>query len=99
MGHVFKLGTKYSERFGAVYTDAEKQSKLMVMGCYGIGISRTLQSIIEQGNDGDGIIWPWSVAPYQVLITFLDPKSEEAQGIARTSGGRGGESRCRRPGG
>ena len=82
VGHVFKLGTKYSERFGAVYTDAEKQSRPMVMGCYGIGISRTLQSVIEQGNDGDGIIWPWAVAPYQVLITLLDPKSEEAHGIA-----------------
>jgi len=82
VGHLFKLGTKYSERFGAVYTDAEKQSRPMVMGCYGIGISRTLQSIIEQGNDGDGIIWPWSVAPYQVLITLLDPKSDQAREIA-----------------
>ena len=82
MGHVFKLGTKYSESFGAVYTDAEKHNHPMVMGSYGIGISRTLQSIIEQDNDADGIIWPWSVAPYQVLITLLDPKSEEARGIA-----------------
>jgi prolyl-tRNA synthetase len=82
VGHVFKLGTKYSESFGAVYTDAEKQSHPMVMGSYGIGISRTLQAIIEQDNDADGIIWPWSVAPYQILITLLDPKSEEARGIA-----------------
>jgi prolyl-tRNA synthetase len=82
VGHVFKLGTKYSESFGAVYTDAEKQSRLMIMGSYGIGISRTLQSIIEQDNDDNGIIWPWSVAPYQVLITLLDPKSDEAREIA-----------------
>ena len=79
---MFKQGTKYSESFGAVYTDAEKQSRLMIMGSYGIGISRTLQSIIEQDNDSNGIIWPWSVAPYQVLITLLDPKSEEAREIA-----------------
>jgi len=82
VGHIFKLGTKYSEKYGAVYTDAEKQTHQIVMGCYGIGISRTLQSIIEQGNDGDGIIWPWAVAPYQVLITLLDPKSEEALEVA-----------------
>jgi prolyl-tRNA synthetase len=82
VGHVFKLGTNYSESFGAVYTDAEKQNRLMVMGSYGIGISRTLQAIIEQGNDVDGVIWPWSVAPYQVLITLLDPKSDEAREIA-----------------
>jgi prolyl-tRNA synthetase len=83
VGHVFKLGTKYSESFGAVYTDAEKQSHPMVMGSYGIGISRTLQSIVEQDNDANGIIWPWSLAPYQVLITLLDPKADEAREIAR----------------
>lgn len=87
VGHIFKLGTKYSDRFGAVYTDAEKQVRPMVMGCYGIGISRTLQSIIEQGNDENGIIWPWNVAPYQVLITLLDPNSEEASEIARKLAG------------
>ena len=73
VGHVFKLGTKYSEKFGAVYTDAQKQSKLMVMGCYGIGISRTLQAVIEQSHDADGVVWPWNVAPFQVLLVVLDP--------------------------
>ncbi len=73
VGHIFKLGTKYSEKFGAVYTDDQKQSHLMVMGCYGIGISRTLQAVIEQSNDADGIIWPWQVAPWQVLVVNLDP--------------------------
>jgi prolyl-tRNA synthetase len=73
VGHVFKLGTKYSEKFGAVYTDDQKQSHPMVMGCYGIGISRTLQAVVEQSNDADGIIWPWQVAPWQVLVVNLDP--------------------------
>jgi prolyl-tRNA synthetase len=83
VGHIFKLGTKYSEKFGAVYTDDQKQSHHMVMGCYGIGISRTMQAIIEQSHDADGIVWPWSVAPFQVLICLLDPKVEEAMGVAK----------------
>jgi prolyl-tRNA synthetase len=83
VGHVFKLGTKYSEKFGAVYTDDKKQSHPMVMGCYGIGISRTLQAIIEQSHDADGIVWPWTVAPYQVIICVLDPQLPEAMDLAR----------------
>jgi len=78
VGHVFKLGTKYSEKFGAVYTDDQKQSHLMIMGCYGIGISRTLQAVVEQSNDADGIIWPWNVAPWQVLVVNLDPADAAA---------------------
>jgi prolyl-tRNA synthetase len=87
VGHVFKLGTKYSEKFGAAYTDDQKQSRLMVMGCYGIGISRTLQAVIEQGHDADGIIWPWSVAPFQVLVVVLDPQLPEAMELARKLAG------------
>jgi prolyl-tRNA synthetase len=83
VGHVFKLGTKYSEKFGAVYTDAQKQSKLMIMGCYGIGISRTLQAVIEQSHDADGIVWPWNVAPFQVLVVVLDPQLAEAAELGR----------------
>ncbi|HVZ64876.1 MAG TPA: proline--tRNA ligase [Lacunisphaera sp.] len=79
VGHIFKLGTKYSEKFGAVYTDDQKQSHPMVMGCYGIGISRTVQAVIEQSNDADGIIWPWAVAPWQVLIVNLDPADAAAK--------------------
>ncbi|HVT74306.1 MAG TPA: proline--tRNA ligase [Lacunisphaera sp.] len=79
VGHIFKLGTKYSDKFGAVYTDDQKQSHPMVMGCYGIGISRTLQAVIEQSNDADGIIWPWAVAPWQVLIVNLDPADAAAR--------------------
>lgn len=82
VGHVFKLGTKYSECFNARFTDQQKEKHLMVMGCYGIGISRTLQAVIEQGHDKDGIVWPWPVAPYQVLICVLDPQLPEAMEIA-----------------
>jgi len=82
VGHIFKLGTKYSEKFNAVYTDDKKQSHHMVMGCYGIGVSRTLQAIIEQSNDADGIIWPWAVAPWQVVVTNLDPQDATASSVA-----------------
>ena len=83
VGHIFKLGTKYSEKFAAVYTDDQKQNHPMVMGCYGIGISRTLQAVIEQSHDADGIVWPWNAAPFQVLICVLDPQLPEAMDLAR----------------
>jgi prolyl-tRNA synthetase len=83
VGHIFKLGTKYSEKFGAVYTDDQKQSHLMVMGCYGIGISRTMQAVIEQSHDNDGIVWPWNVAPFHVLICVLDPQLPEMMDLAK----------------
>ncbi|MEO6874080.1 MAG: proline--tRNA ligase [Opitutaceae bacterium] len=82
VGHIFKLGTKYSEKYGASYTDDQKQNHLMVMGCYGIGISRTLQAIIEQKHDADGVVWPWAIAPFQVLICVLDPQLPEAMELA-----------------
>jgi prolyl-tRNA synthetase len=82
VGHIFKLGTKYSERIDAGYTDDKKQRHLFVMGCYGIGISRTLQAVIEQSHDADGIIWPWSIAPFQVLVCLLDPQAADAAAIA-----------------
>ncbi len=72
VGHVFKLGTKYSEKFNAVYLDETGARNMAVMGCYGIGVTRTLQAVVEQCNDKDGIIWPLSVAPYQVCITPLN---------------------------
>jgi prolyl-tRNA synthetase len=71
VGHVFKLGTKYSEKLNATFLDADGSRKPSVMGCYGIGVTRTLQAVIEQGNDKDGVIWPLSVAPYQICITPL----------------------------
>ncbi len=64
---MFKLGTKYSEKFNAPFLDEAGKRKPCVMGCYGIGVTRTLQAVIEQCNDKDGIIWPLSVAPYHGL--------------------------------
>ncbi len=72
VGHVFKLGTKYSEKLGATFLDESGARKPAVMGCYGIGVTRTLQAVVEQCNDKDGIIWPASVAPYTVCITPLN---------------------------
>ncbi len=78
VGHVFKLGTKYSEALGATFLDENGDSIPSIMGCYGIGVTRTLQAVIEQCHDDNGVIWPTSVAPYQVCITALDvePESE-----------------------
>jgi prolyl-tRNA synthetase len=78
VGHVFKLGTKYSEKMNAVFLDEQGQSKPSVMGCYGIGVTRTLQAVIEQCNDKDGILWPLAVAPYAVCITPLGVGPESA---------------------
>lgn len=78
VGHVFKLGTKYSEKLNAKYLDEAGQQHPCVMGCYGIGITRTLQAIIEQCNDKDGILWPKTVAPFTVCITPLNVQPEGA---------------------
>jgi len=83
VGHIFKLGTKYSDCYGAVYADDKRESHPMVMGCYGIGLSRTLQAVIEQSHDADGIRWPWNVAPFHVLVCLLDPQVPEAAEMAR----------------
>jgi prolyl-tRNA synthetase len=72
VGQVFKLGTKYSTAMGCNYLDEGGGSKPMVMGCYGIGITRTVAAVIEQGHDADGIIWPWSVAPFHIHLLSLD---------------------------
>jgi len=69
VGHVFKLGTKYSKAMKAVYLGKDGQEKIMIMGCYGIGIGRTVAAGIEQNHDDNGIIWPMPLAPYQVIIT------------------------------
>jgi prolyl-tRNA synthetase len=72
VGHVFKLGTQYSEKLNSKFLDEAGQQHPCVMGCYGIGVTRTLQAVIEQCHDKDGIIWPKSVAPYTVCITPLN---------------------------
>ena len=84
VGQVFKLGTKYSAAFNAVYKNDKLEEHVMIMGCYGVGVSRTLQAVIEQSHDKDGIIWPASVAPYQVVIECLDPDNAE---VAKVSDG------------
>ncbi len=71
VGHVFKLGTKYSEALHALFLDESGKQQPAIMGCYGIGVTRTLKAIIEQCNDKDGISWPLSVAPYTVCLTPL----------------------------
>jgi prolyl-tRNA synthetase len=78
VGHVFKLGTKYSLALNALFLDEAGKQQPAVMGCYGIGVTRTLQAVIEQSNDPNGIVWPISVAPYTVCITPLSitPESD-----------------------
>jgi prolyl-tRNA synthetase len=68
LGHIFKLGYKYTKSMNVSYLDAEGKSAIPTMGCYGIGLDRTLASVIEEHHDDDGIIWPVTVAPYQVII-------------------------------
>ncbi len=82
VGQVFKLGTKYSKAMNAIYKDENQQDHPLVMGCYGIGVSRTLAAVIEQHHDEDGIIWPVSVAPYHVIVTLVKPKDEEQAKLA-----------------
>jgi prolyl-tRNA synthetase len=69
VGHVFKLGTKYSKAMRATYLDRSGQEKFMIMGCYGIGIGRTAAASIEQNHDENGIVWPLPIAPFHVIIT------------------------------
>jgi len=77
VGHIFKLGTKYSESMGANYLDENGKEKSLVMGCYGIGINRTVAAIIEQHHDENGILWPMAVAPYKVIVMPANVKNEE----------------------
>ena len=78
VGHVFKLGTKYSEALKALFLDESGKQQPAIMGCYGIGVTRTMQAVIEQCNDKDGIIWPVSVAPYTVCLTPLTVAPDSA---------------------
>jgi prolyl-tRNA synthetase len=77
VGHVFKLGTKYSKAMKAGFLDKNGQEKIMIMGCYGIGIGRTVAAGIEQNHDENGIIWPMPLAPYQVIITPVNVNEED----------------------
>ncbi|WP_078595628.1 proline--tRNA ligase [Evansella clarkii] len=82
VGHVFKLGTKYSEALGAYYLDENGKSKPIVMGSYGIGVSRTVAAIVEQHHDEDGIIWPSSVAPFHIHVIPVNVKQEDQLNLA-----------------
>ena len=82
VGHIFKLGTKYSQAMGANYLDENGKSVPLVMGCYGIGVNRTVAAIIEQHHDENGIIWPMAVAPYKVIIMPANVKNEEQMKMA-----------------
>lgn len=78
VGHIFQLGTKYSQAMAATYTNEQGEEKPFIMGCYGIGVSRLAQSAVEQSYDKDGIIWPVAIAPYEVIIVIPNV-SDEAQ--------------------
>ena len=82
VGHIFKLGTKYSEALKTTYLDQKGKKKLIVMGCYGIGVGRTVAAAIEQHHDKDGIIFPDTLSPYQVLILPVDIKNSELRETA-----------------
>jgi prolyl-tRNA synthetase len=77
VGHIFKLGTKYSDAMGLTVLNKDQQKQPVIMGCYGIGVSRTMAACVEMSHDADGIIWPAPIAPYHVLITLMKPESPE----------------------
>ncbi|KQO12418.1 proline--tRNA ligase [Paenibacillus sp. Leaf72] len=83
VGHVFKLGTKYSEKLGAVFLDQAGKSMPMIMGCYGIGVSRMLSAAIEQHHDAAGIVWPLALAPYHVHLIPISVKDETHMKVAQ----------------
>lgn len=77
VGQVFKLGTKYSEAMNATFLDNQGRAQPLLMGCYGIGVSRTLSAAVEQNNDDNGIIWPKAIAPFDIHVITLNPKKDE----------------------
>jgi prolyl-tRNA synthetase len=79
VGHIFQLGTKYSQAMGATYTEESGEEKPLIMGCYGVGVSRLAQSAVEQSYDKDGIIWPVAIAPYHAMIVI--PNMKDAQQV------------------
>jgi len=83
VGHIFKLGIKYSQAMQANFSDNSGQLKPLVMGCYGIGVSRLIAAIIEQNNDANGIIWPRQVAPFDVIISPLDVNNDEVMRVSK----------------
>lgn len=84
VGHIFKLGTKYSDAMNCTFLDEKGKSQVMPMGCYGLGIGRTVAAAIEQNHDEDGIIWPRPLAPFEVLLIALNPQDEEVVKVAES---------------
>ncbi|MEH1891629.1 MAG: proline--tRNA ligase [Nostoc sp.] len=82
-GHIFQLGTKYSEAMGATYTNEQGEEKPLIMGCFGVGVSRLAQAAVEQSYDKDGIIWPVAIAPYHAIITIPNIKDAQQVEIAQ----------------
>jgi prolyl-tRNA synthetase len=88
IGHIFKLGTKYSEAMQANFLTKEGKPQPLIMGCYGIGLNRIMAAAIEAHHDGNGIIWPLSIAPFEVLVLALDPRDEQVMKTAAEVYGR-----------
>lgn len=84
VGHVFKLGTKYSESMNAVFLDENQKKQPLIMGCYGIGVSRVMMAVIEQNNDENGMIWPKAIAPFDIHVIPVDVKKSEQLDAATT---------------
>ena len=84
MGHIFKLGTRYSEALEAYFPDQQDEQRPIIMGCYGIGVGRLLAAAIEQHNDDRGIVFPASIAPYQVCLTALNVENADVAAAAES---------------
>ena len=82
VGHIFKLGTKYSDAMGLAVLDDKQQKNSVIMGCYGIGVSRTMAACVEMSHDENGIVWPAPIAPYHVLITLMRPEDAKHKEVA-----------------
>ncbi len=82
VGHIFRLGTKYSKAMNATYLDENGKEQTIVMGTYGIGIGRIAVAAIEQSHDDGGIIWPWAIAPFQIIVLPLNVKKEASRKAA-----------------
>jgi prolyl-tRNA synthetase len=76
VGHLFNLGTKYSKAMNAKFLDEKGEERLIIMGCFGIGVSRLMAAVIEQHHDGKGIIWPLSIAPFEVIVLPVNVRDE-----------------------
>lgn len=84
VGHIFKLGTKYADALGLTYLDENGKDQTVVMGCYGIGVTRCLAAAVEQNHDDNGIIWPVAIAPYHVIVVPVNYKDEKQMELAQT---------------